>query len=145
TNLSVSIPMNGSSKFFRLISPSLRILSQPAGRAANIPSTVVLSVDAMGVPPLSYHWRLNGVLLPDQTNSTLMFDLTSVDQYGLYEAIVEDATTLALSAPAVIRPGGAETILSDSFAGRPLFTDLDASIHGNTFGATSEAGEPLHA
>ncbi len=48
------------------------ILQQPAKKSAMLPgTTVALSVSALGVPPLAYQWRTNGVALADATNASL--------------------------------------------------------------------------
>jgi hypothetical protein len=48
------------------------ILQQPARKSAMLPgTTATLSVAAIGVPPLDYQWRTNGVALADATNALL--------------------------------------------------------------------------
>src|SRR5678809_276450 len=43
---------------------------QPKGRTVGIGSPLNLEVSAIGDGPFIYQWRLNGVNIPDATNST---------------------------------------------------------------------------
>ena len=142
---SVSFPFGGNTKFFRLASSSLRIIAPPTGRATFLPGVVNLDVTAEGEPPLSYQWRLNGFILPDQTNSQMDAIISSPNDYGAYQVTVQDANQALNVGPAVIRPGGEETVLADLFSNQAIFTNTDGSIHGSTISASREAGEPVHA
>ena len=141
----MSFPLGGATRFFRLASPSLRIIAPPTGRATDLPGVATLGVTAEGRPPLSYQWRLNGFILPDQTNSQMDAIISSPNDYGAYQVTVQDANQALNIGPAVVRPGGKETILADLFSNRALFTDTNGSLHGSTIGATREASEPNHA
>jgi subtilisin-like proprotein convertase family protein len=144
--LAAQIETTQAQKFFRVAAPNVKILTSPTGKAVRPGDDVILSVIATGAPPLMFQWRLNGQAIPDQTNATLAFMVKDSANLGAYQVAVLDATGDAvLSRPAVLRFDGVETLLSDSFAGRPQFFTLTDSIHGNTFGATSETGEPRHA
>jgi hypothetical protein len=67
-------------------------------------------------------------------------------QFGAYQVAVQDVRGDGLlSRPAVLRPAGLEATLSDSYNRRPLLMKDSGTIHGITFGATREAGEPNHA
>src|SRR6185503_10842521 len=144
-DLGAEVPFSSTSKFFRVASPSLHIVNQPRGQSADFLDNVVLSVTATGTPPIRYLWTLNGSVLPGQTNSTLGVSLNSYANFGAYQASVFNNQDSLLSRAAVLRLIGNETVLSDSFNGRQLFTSNSVSIHGTTFSATGEAAEPLHA
>jgi hypothetical protein len=137
--------LTGAQKFFRLAGVGsntlVQIVNQPLGRSADIGDPVILSVTPAGVPPFSYQWRLNGFTVIDATNSTLAFILADNTQFGAYQVAVEDAAGSTVSRPAVIRPAMTETILTDSFAARPLFTTSSNSLHGVTFDSSIEPGE----
>lgn len=48
------------------------ITQQPAAKSAMLPgTTAALAVSALGVPPLAYQWRTNGVALAGATNAAL--------------------------------------------------------------------------
>jgi hypothetical protein len=132
-------------RFFRLAAPTVTITSQPQGRSANPGDQVTLSVTATGVSPVRYFWSLNGTRLDGETNSTLTVGLDSLSKFGAYQALAYDANDGVLSRVAVIRQSGAEDVLSDSFQGRPYFMQNTGALHGTTFSATGESGEPLHA
>ena len=144
-NYSLSLPLGGASRFFRLASPSLRIITPPSGRATGLPGVVTLGVTAEGAPPLSYQWRLNGFVLPNQTNSEMDAIISSPNDYGAYQVTVQDANQALNIGPAVVRPSGPETVLADLFSNRALFTDPAGSLHGTTIGSGREAQEPNHA
>ena len=60
------------------------IVEQPAAKVAKIAGTVrTLSVSALGLPPLSYQWRSNGVALAGATSVSL-----TVSQPGDYTVVV---------------------------------------------------------
>ena len=139
-----TVPRSGPQQFFQLTSPTLHILSGPQGGSKALGNGVSLSVTATGAPPLSYQWFLNGLAISDETNSTLNVPLTQINQFGAYQVVVQDANSALKSRPAILRPDGPEAILADSFKDRPLFTDSSGSIHGLSFGSTTEAGEPQH-
>jgi hypothetical protein len=145
TNLSVTLPLRSAQGFFRLSTPATRILEHPRGGTLSLGQDVTLSVVATGAPPTTYQWRLNGHDLDGRTNNVLEFTVVDNSSYGLYEVIVQGPDMAILSEPAVIRPAGAETIAADNFSESTLLPLNNGSVHGNTFGATVESGEPVHA
>jgi subtilisin-like proprotein convertase family protein len=140
------LPFTAGNHFFRVSSSGVRIITQPRGQSANIGDTVTLSVTATGAPPLSYQWRLNGFALIGQTNPSINVVLDQLSDFGAYQVTVQDAREALSSGPAVIRLNGVETVFADAFASRAAFVSSpNNTIHGTTFGATTEAGEPTHA
>lgn len=133
-----------NSMFFRVASPSIRILRQPQGRSAQPGEKIELRVAATGAPPLSFQWRFNGSPLPGETNATLSITVNRFS-YGAYQVAVEDANDALLSSAAVLRPEGRQDVLSDSRKDRALFSEAVGMLHGLTLGATREPGEPEHA
>lgn len=77
---------------------------EPLDSNVCMPATsLTLSVTASGTPPLAYQWRLDGLVLPGATGSTLTipsFDPT-VD-VGSYDVIVSNACGSAPSAAALV-------------------------------------------
>jgi hypothetical protein len=139
-----TVPRTEPQQFFRLASPTLQIIQGPQGGSMALGNGTTLSVTATGAPPLEYQWFLNGLPLGNATNSSLDVPLSDIGRFGAYQVVVQDANSAVKSQPGVLRPSGSETALSDSFGQRPLFeSDLD-SIHGVTYGATREPGEPQH-
>jgi hypothetical protein len=132
-----------NSRFFRVSSPSIRILRQPQGRSAPLGEKIDFNVAAEGAPPLAYQWRLNGSPLPGETNPVLSI-VASRSSYGAYQVAVEDANDALLSGAAVLRPEGRQDVLSDSQKDRALYSEAVGTLHGVTLGATREPGEPDH-
>jgi hypothetical protein len=78
------------------------IVGAPLGRFANVDELVTFRVTAVGTPPLSYQWRKNGVVLPDETAASLSF-LAGATSGGFYDVVVTNplgsvaSTTAALT------------------------------------------------
>lgn len=68
-----------------------RILAQPATTAAGVGDLVPLSVSALGSPPLSFQWRLQGTNLPGSTASTLNLGPVSAGDAGYYSVVVANS------------------------------------------------------
>ena len=56
-----------------------------------------LRVEAVGAPPFSYQWRLNGTNIDGATNSLLLLQDVSFDQAGAYSVAVSNAVGQAIS------------------------------------------------
>ena len=69
--------------FIRII--TVPEIYQPPQGISVLPGTnVILRVFGDGAPPVSYQWRLNGMDLPDATNSTLTLQNVQTNQTGNY-------------------------------------------------------------
>ncbi len=66
----------------------------------NSPTT--LSLQAWGTGPLTYQWYMNGVALPNATNSTLTIPSMQSTNAGLYSAVVSSALGSTTNAPAQV-------------------------------------------
>ena len=76
------------------------VITMPPNQVVACPGdTVVWSAYAVGVPPLAYQWRKNGLPLPGAT--TLSLGLTNVGpaQAGTYDLLVSNQYGIAISAP----------------------------------------------
>jgi hypothetical protein len=66
------------------------ITQNPSSQTVLAGQDVVLNVGATGTDPLSFAWALNGVNLPDATNSQLSLKNIQPNQSGTYRVIVSD-------------------------------------------------------
>ncbi|NOS71525.1 MAG: DNRLRE domain-containing protein [Verrucomicrobia bacterium] len=84
---------NESAVFFDTIvyTPAPAITSGPQGTTLTfIGGKATLSVAAEGEPPLAYNWKFNGIVIPDETNSTLALTNLQLNQSGLYSVTVSN-------------------------------------------------------
>ena len=89
-----------------------KILRQPEDRAAGIGSNVTFTVTADSAD--SYQWLRNGVVMEDQTNSTLTLENLSVEDVGYYSCDVIKASELVPTRAALLN------VYAASGAGGPI-------------------------
>ena len=107
-----------------------QIIEQPVDFTLLAPGdNLNLSVVAVGLPPLSYHWRTNGIALGGQTNATLTVSNVTPNSGGNYTVVVTGpggsvtstvAQVVVLSTPPV-------TIISD-----PMNATAGTLLNGTT-------------
>lgn len=73
------------------------ILSQPIFRGVNIGQDLNLSVTAVGIAPLTHYWRKNGVILPGENSSNLVFQSIRTNALGNYDVVISNALGVAIS------------------------------------------------
>jgi len=78
------------------------ILVQPASQIVGAGATASLSVMVSGMPTPAFHWRFNGALIPQGTNSTLTLYNVTTNQGGAYTVVVSNYLGSVTSAPAVL-------------------------------------------
>jgi hypothetical protein len=120
------------------------ITSQPGGQTIDAGSTVTLSVEAAGTAPLVYQWRLNGVNIPDATNSAFTLTNAPPAESGFYLVTVANVVGAADSLPAILRVTVPGLPLSDHFAASLVVGNPSRDGRASNVGATQEAGEPNH-
>ena len=101
------------------------IIQQPASTLAGTCNPVTVSVTAIGEPPLAYEWIKDGVLLPAQTNQTLVINCFQLTNSGVYQAIVSNPEGLAISY-------GARLLLTNA-PFRGWGDDGDREVSGSTW------------
>lgn len=79
---------------------SVTILVQPYGGVVPAGAYFSLSVVAVGTPPLSYQWFLNGQPLEAATNRTLVLPSVQVSNAGFYQVCVSNWASRVWSLPA---------------------------------------------
>lgn len=99
---------------------------------------------AIGTWPLSYQWWLNGHLVPNETNRTLVFNPLTLAHAGRYNLVVSNGGGEAISGPALIPVVTNTTTLPD-LGGLLAYYALNNSTddlsgnwrHPSNFGATA--------
>ena len=76
------------------------IVRQPLSQALFSGETATLSAGAVGAPPLSYQWQLNGANLTAATNATLILPQAQTTDSGNYTLIVSNALGVSTNANA---------------------------------------------
>lgn len=76
------------------------VVSQPASLTTKAGNTVSFSIRAIGTPPLSYQWQLNGTNLPGATNSGLSLTNIQSANAGIYSATASNDYGFATSSNA---------------------------------------------
>ncbi|MBM3845844.1 MAG: hypothetical protein FJ405_06115, partial [Verrucomicrobia bacterium] len=78
------------------------ITSHPVSRAALIGGSATFRGGAIGVRPLAYQWRRNGVTIPGATTTNLVISPVQNSDFGTYEMIVSDQNGVAVSQTAML-------------------------------------------
>ncbi len=78
------------------------IVRQPLSQTLFSGETATLSAGAVGAPPLSYQWQLNGVNLTAATNATLILPQVQPSDSGNYTLIVSNALGVSTNANATL-------------------------------------------
>lgn len=109
--------------------------------------SVVFQVTAAGMPPLRYQWRLNGALLADDTNATLVLSDVQATNGGSFSVTVwNDSDALTTGQAQLLVPDSTGPEAADSFDDRPTIESaavLQGVLQGNSAAATNEPGEPV--
>jgi Putative Ig domain/Kelch motif len=85
-----------------VVLPPLVIVHQPADQSALPPSSATFSVEASGLPPLTYQWRKDGVDIPGAVAASYTTPaLTLADDQSVFDVVVGDAS----SRPAITSVG----------------------------------------
>lgn len=120
------------------------LIDGPQSQTVAPGSTVNFEVAVTGTPPFHYQWRLNGVLLADQTRSTLVLDGVQPMHGGSYRVTVWNEGGVIVSDPATLVVRAAtELPPTDQFSDRPQFRTVAGVLQGNSAEASREPGEPI--
>src|SRR5262249_27758057 len=88
------------------------ILAQPMPASGVLGSTVVLTVNATGEPPLSYQWFLNGLPLPGATSPTLILNNLQMTNFGLYSVSVSNPSGIIFTPSVPVSLGAVRPMLA---------------------------------
>ncbi len=106
------------------------IVTGPANLVESPGGSATFSITAAGLPPLTYQWRKNGVIIPGATTNSLSFTAQTASN-GMYEVVVSNAYGIAVSEistlnspvyflPFSISQGGSFPLLLGAADGSPL-------------------------
>ena len=106
------------------------ILTHPQSLTVAPRSGALLRVEALGAPPLSYQWLLNGAPVAGATGPLL--SLTNVDatRVGSYTVVVTSSAATATSDPAALALSSAPTRLANISTRGPTAGGADVLIGG---------------
>ncbi len=106
------------------------ILTHPQSLTVAPRSGALFGVDALGAPPLSYQWLLNGAPVPGATSPLL--SLTNVDatRAGSYTVVVTSSAATATSDAATLALSSAPTRLANISTRGPTAGGADVLIGG---------------
>jgi len=78
------------------------IATAPAGQSVTVGGTIALTVLATGTPAPSYQWRLNGTLIPGETNATFTRLNAQLSDAGSYTVFLANIAGSITSPPAIV-------------------------------------------
>ncbi len=78
------------------------IATQPAGQRVNVGQAITLAVVAMGIPPLTYQWRKDGVGIPSANVAEWTITNPQRSDSGSYTVVVTNNEGSVTSAAAVV-------------------------------------------
>ena len=87
------------------------ILQQPADQTVCEGAPATFAVEADGTGPLSYQWRLDGIVIPGAVEPTLLIETVTVEDAGVYDVVVSNPCVEVISDPARLAVDTAPTIV----------------------------------
>jgi hypothetical protein len=143
TNSASPAGITSSNAVLNVLGP-LTLVESPQDQQADPGETVQFQVTAAGTPPLNFQWRLNGVIIPYQTNSTLTLSNVQPSSGGAFSVTVFTDNEVFTTAPAVlVVKAASEPPPQDNFSQRPHLPGPQGVMQGDSSNATSERGEPV--
>jgi hypothetical protein len=73
---------------------------QPVRQSVSVGESVTFVANAVGTPPLSYQWRLNGIAIPGATSQVYTVHKAGWEHAGYYTVAVSNLVTTVVSQPA---------------------------------------------
>lgn len=122
-----------------IISDQPVVTMSPRSVLANPADTIMLSAYAVGVPPMSYQWRRNGVAVAGATTTALSMANAVLADAGNYDLVVTNLYGSATSAVAVVTVDHIITTPGSSFVvdSNPQNPENDGINVGATWVASS--------
>ena len=105
------------------------VVSQPpTGSTNNLGGSFTLSAGAIGIPPLSYQWQLNGTNLPGATASSYTNADAAVSAAGAYDVVVTNLSGVTTSQVATVAVLLAPTIEVDLPSSVTNYSTMNANF-----------------
>ena len=130
---------------------SPRFTIQPISQTVTNGAKVQLHARAVGVPPLSYQWQLDGVALPGATSADLTITSARGRDTGSYRMLVTNALGTATSSPAklnipfstnlAVALNATDLVWTNSTPGAPWFAQIQET-HDDE--AAAQSGHITH-
>lgn len=117
------------------------VTRKPLNTSVNQGAALNLSAGAVGIAPLSYQWRLNGVAIPNATDSTYTVPSATLANGGSYDLVVTNLYGAGTSVAATVTVVAVPSIVKD------LGGVTGTVYSGGKFSLWSvvaAGGEPLH-
>lgn len=110
------------------------ILGQSQSRTAGVGETVMLAVEAVGVPSPTYQWMKDGAVLPGETGASLTLSNLTFTAAGSYTVAVTNPSGTVLSQPAAlaVRRPFERWAENAGLAGNAAAADADPDADGRT-------------
>jgi hypothetical protein len=143
TNAANRIGVTSSNATLNVSGP-LTIVESPRDQLARPGETVLFRMTATGTPPPHYQWRLNGEVLPNETNSTLLLSNVEPATGGALSVTVFNGVDVLTTEPALLVVDGATgSPPENNFRDRPTLEAPKGILQGNSAMADVEPGEPV--
>lgn len=127
-----------------LLAQPIAAWTEPPATNVTVGSSVTFCATAQGVGPFSYQWQKNGINLLNQTNQCLGLSDIGVSDGGSYRATVFNAAGALGTEEGVLMVAVNLLPGADRFAeGQPIAA-ISNTVHGFSFNASREPGEPVH-
>jgi hypothetical protein len=78
------------------------IVDQPLSTTVSLGSATTLSAQAMGDPPITYQWRLNGSPVPGGTDAALFLPNVGAIEAGRYDVVISNPGGVVTSSGALV-------------------------------------------
>jgi hypothetical protein len=90
---------------------AVAVSTQPVGRITTEGSSFSLGVGTSGTPPIRYQWQRNGMPIPGQTNSTLLFSNVQTTDTAFYSVSLQNCGGTAISTSVLVSVASAPIVL----------------------------------
>ena len=122
----------------------LEITETPRGVITGPGEDVVLRVRASGTPPIRFQWTLNGMVMTNETNTTLTLPKVDAGSGGNYQVVVWNGGEAITTIPALVLVKDSNfPPPNDRFSERPTVEGLRGVMQGDSSDARTERGEPV--